>query len=70
LPERGAEESLAAALTGVLKPGDPPPDVLQERGAWGREPLLHFLGTDPQSVAEKVLAWKNASIAAGKLAAN
>lgn len=70
LPARGAAESLAAALAEVLKPGDPPPDVLQEQGAWGREPLLYFLGTDPQSVAEKVLAWKNALSAAGKLARN
>jgi hydroxymethylpyrimidine/phosphomethylpyrimidine kinase len=65
---QGKENSLAVGLAAALKPGEPPPDLLHDPGDWGREPRLYILGTDPQTVAEKVVALKNALSAAGKLA--
>ncbi|MEW6660383.1 MAG: bifunctional hydroxymethylpyrimidine kinase/phosphomethylpyrimidine kinase [Thermodesulfobacteriota bacterium] len=61
-----AEGSLALRVAAVLRPGEPPADVLHDPGAGGREPLSYILGSDPQAVAAKVLALKNAGAAAGK----
>jgi hydroxymethylpyrimidine/phosphomethylpyrimidine kinase len=65
-PPTGPEESLALRIAAVLQPGEPPPDVLHDPGGGVREPLSYILGPDPQAVAEKVLALKNAGAAAGK----
>jgi hydroxymethylpyrimidine/phosphomethylpyrimidine kinase len=66
--DSGEWEGLIAKVAAALKPGEPPPDLLHDPGDWGREPRLYILGTDPQTVAEKVVALKNALSAAGKLA--
>ena len=66
--DSGEWEGLIANVAAALKPGEPPPDLLHDPGDWGREPRLYILGTDPQTVAEKVVALKNALSAAGKLA--
>jgi predicted fused transcriptional regulator/phosphomethylpyrimidine kinase len=63
----GPEGSLALGVAAVLQPGEPRPDVIQDPGDWGREPLSYILGPNPQVVAEKVLALKHALAAAGKL---
>jgi len=54
-------------VAAVLKPGEPPPDLIYDQGDWGREPLSYILGSDPQVVVEKAMALKNALSAAGKL---
>jgi hydroxymethylpyrimidine kinase/phosphomethylpyrimidine kinase len=59
--------TLAWAVGSVLKPGTPPPDLIYDRGAWGKEPMIRILGTTPMSVVEKALALKNALQAAGRL---
>jgi hydroxymethylpyrimidine kinase/phosphomethylpyrimidine kinase len=59
--------SLAWGVASVLKPGVPPPDLIYDRGDWGKEPMLRILGPTPMAVAEKALALKNALRAAGKL---
>lgn len=64
---QGEEDGLAGVLAAAIKPGSPPPDLIHDSGDWGREPRLYILGTDPQSVAEKAVALKNALSAAGKL---
>jgi len=61
------EDRLAAGVAAVLKPGEPPPDLIYDQGDWGREPLSYILGSDPQVVVEKAMALKNALSAAGKL---
>ncbi|MDD2904267.1 MAG: thiamine-phosphate synthase family protein, partial [Syntrophales bacterium] len=65
-------EGIAALLSfkvaTTLEPGEPPSDLIYDRGDGNREPLLLVLGPDPETVAEKVLALKNALSAAGKLA--
>jgi predicted fused transcriptional regulator/phosphomethylpyrimidine kinase len=68
-PEARAGEggTLARGVASVLKPGKPPPDLICDQGGWGREPMVHILGPNPMSVAEKALALKNALQAAGKL---
>jgi hydroxymethylpyrimidine/phosphomethylpyrimidine kinase len=74
--ERGAEppeiktregSNLAWGVASVLKPGEPPPDLIYDRGEWGKEPMIRILGPTPMSVAEKALALKNALQAAGRL---
>ena len=74
--ERGAEPtevkaqaggSLAWGVASVLKPGEPPPDLIVDRGGFGKEPMIRILGPTPMSVAEKALALKNALQAGGKL---
>jgi predicted fused transcriptional regulator/phosphomethylpyrimidine kinase len=62
----GSEGSLGQRVAAVFQAGEPPADVLQDPGGGGREPLSYILGSDPQAVAEKVLALKNALAAAGK----
>jgi hydroxymethylpyrimidine kinase/phosphomethylpyrimidine kinase len=74
--ERGAEppevktqegSTLAWGVTSVLKPGEPPPDLIYDRGEVGKEPMIRILGPTPMAVAEKALALKNALRVAGKL---
>jgi hydroxymethylpyrimidine kinase/phosphomethylpyrimidine kinase len=60
-------ETLAWGVASVMKPGRRPPDLICDRGAWGREALIHLLGPDPMAVAEKALALKNALQAGGRL---
>jgi len=59
--------TLAWGVASVLKPGEPPPDLIYDRGDWGQEPMIRILGLDPMSVAEKALALKNALSAAGRI---
>jgi len=68
-PEIKAREgaTLAWGVASVLKAGEPPPDLVYDRGEWGKEPMIRLLGPDPMSVAEKALALKNALQAAGRL---
>ena len=68
-PEVKAREgsTLAWGVASVLKPGAPPPDLIYDRGDWGKEPMIRILGPNPMSVAEKALALKNALQVAGRL---
>jgi hydroxymethylpyrimidine/phosphomethylpyrimidine kinase len=50
---------VASILEG-LKPWEPPPDVIFDRGELGKEPMLRILGRSPLEVAEKALALKHA----------
>ena len=52
-------------MASVLKPGEPPPDLIYDRGEFGKEPMIRILGPTPMSVAEKALALKNALQAGG-----
>ena len=74
--ERGAEppevkakegSTLAWGVASVLKPNEPPPDLIVDRGEFGKEPMIRILGPTPMSVAEKALALKHALRVAGKL---
>ncbi|MGO8761350.1 MAG: bifunctional hydroxymethylpyrimidine kinase/phosphomethylpyrimidine kinase [Desulfobaccales bacterium] len=68
-PEVKAKEggTLAWGVASVLKPGEPPPDLIYDRGAFGKEAMIRILGPTPMHVAEKALALKNALQAAGRL---
>jgi hydroxymethylpyrimidine kinase/phosphomethylpyrimidine kinase len=68
-PEIKAKEggTLAWGVASVLKAGEPPPDLIYDRGEWGKEPMIRILGPTPTAVAEKALALKNALLAAGRL---
>jgi hydroxymethylpyrimidine kinase / phosphomethylpyrimidine kinase / thiamine-phosphate diphosphorylase len=68
-PEVKAKEgsTLAWGVASVLKPGQPPPDLIYDRGEFGKEPMIRILGPTPMAVAEKALALKNALQAAGRL---
>jgi hydroxymethylpyrimidine kinase / phosphomethylpyrimidine kinase / thiamine-phosphate diphosphorylase len=68
-PEIKAKEgsTLAWGVASVLKAGEPPPDLIYDRGEWGKEPMIRILGPNPMAVAEKALALKNALLAAGRL---
>jgi hydroxymethylpyrimidine/phosphomethylpyrimidine kinase len=68
-PEVKAQEgsTLVWGVASVLKPGQPPPDLIYDRGEVGKEPMIRILGPTPMSVAEKALALKNALQAGGKL---
>jgi hydroxymethylpyrimidine kinase / phosphomethylpyrimidine kinase / thiamine-phosphate diphosphorylase len=57
-PEVKAREgsSLACGVAAVLEPGESLPDLIYDRGDWGKEPMVRVLGTDPMCVVEKVLA--------------
>ena len=68
-PEVKAQEggTLAWGVASVLKPGQPPPDLIYDRGEFGKEPMIRILGPTPMAVAEKALALKNALQAAGRL---
>ena len=64
----GISALLSLKMVRGLKPGEVPPDLIYDRDDGGQEPMLFILGPDPQTVAEKALALKNALAAAGKLA--
>ena len=64
-PKEGS--TLAWGVASVLKPGEPPPDLIYDRGEFGKEPMIRILGPTPMSVAEKALALKNALQVAGRL---
>ena len=68
-PEVKAREgsTLAWGVASVLKPGQPPPDLIYDRGELGKEPMIRILGPTPMAVAEKALALKNALQVAGRL---
>jgi hydroxymethylpyrimidine kinase/phosphomethylpyrimidine kinase len=68
-PEIKAKEgsTLAWGVASILKAGEPPPDLIYDRGEWGKEPMIRILGPNPMAVAEKALALKNALLAAGRL---
>ncbi len=68
-PEVKAREgsTLAWGVASVLKAGAPPPDLIYDRGDWGKEPMIRILGPNPMSVTEKALALKNALRVAGRL---
>ena len=68
-PELKVKEggTLAWGVASVLKPNEPPPDLIYDRGEFGKEPMIRVLGPTPMSVAEKALALKNALQVAGKL---
>jgi hydroxymethylpyrimidine kinase/phosphomethylpyrimidine kinase len=68
-PEVKAREggTLAWGVASVLQAGESPPDLIYDRGDWGKEPMLRILGPTPMNVAEKALALKNALLVAGKL---
>jgi hydroxymethylpyrimidine/phosphomethylpyrimidine kinase len=57
-PEVKAREgsTLAWGVASALEPGEPPPDLIYDRGDWGKEPMIQVLGSDPMSVVAKVLA--------------
>jgi hydroxymethylpyrimidine/phosphomethylpyrimidine kinase len=52
--------TLAWGVASVLKPGEPPPDLIYDRGDWGKEAMIQVLGTDPMNVVAKVLALNQA----------
>ena len=52
--------SLAWGVASVLKPGEPPPDLIADKGEKGKEAMIRILGENPMQVAEKALALKNA----------
>jgi hydroxymethylpyrimidine/phosphomethylpyrimidine kinase len=39
--------TLAWGVASILKPGAPPPDLIYDRGDWGKEPMIRILGTSP-----------------------
>ncbi|RLA90901.1 MAG: bifunctional hydroxymethylpyrimidine kinase/phosphomethylpyrimidine kinase [Deltaproteobacteria bacterium] len=59
--------TLAWGVATVLKSAEPPPDLIYDRGEWGKEPMIRVLGPDPNTVAEKVLALNQALQAAGAI---
>jgi len=59
--------TLAWGVASVLKTGEPPPDLISDRGGWGKESMVRILGTNPMNVAEKALALKNALRARGRV---
>ncbi len=64
-PEVKAREgsTLAWGVASVLTPGEPPPDLIYDRGDWGKEAMIRVLGTDPMDVVTKVLALQQAWLA-------
>lgn len=67
-PEVKAREgsTLAWGVASVLAPGEPPPDLIYDRGDWGKEAMIRVLGTDPMDVVSKVLALQQALLAGGR----
>ncbi|MEW6388655.1 MAG: bifunctional hydroxymethylpyrimidine kinase/phosphomethylpyrimidine kinase [Thermodesulfobacteriota bacterium] len=61
------QDTLYCDIASLLKPGEPPPDLIFTKGDWGLEPGTLILGPDPMTVAEKALALKNALQAGGRL---
>jgi hydroxymethylpyrimidine kinase / phosphomethylpyrimidine kinase / thiamine-phosphate diphosphorylase len=65
--EGGTLDWGVARVMEALRPGEPPPDLIGDRGEVGKEAMLRLLGESPMRVAKKALALKNALQAAGKL---
>lgn len=61
------DTTLSWGLGSVLTSGDSPPDLIFDKGGWGKEPMIFILGATPMAVAEKALALKSALQAAGLL---
>mgnify|MGYP001038291537 CR=1 FL=1 len=59
--------TLAWGVASVLRPDEPPPDLIYDEGDWGKEPMIRILGRNPQEVVGKALALHQALRAAGKL---
>ncbi len=59
--------TLAWGVAQALQAGKAPPDLIYDKGDWGKEPMIRILGESPMSVAEKALALKNALQAAGRI---
>ncbi len=61
-PEIKAREgsTLAWGVASVLQQADSPPDIISDRGEWGKEPMSRVLGKDPHEVVTKVLAIQQA----------
>ncbi len=61
-PEVKAREgsTLAWGVASVLDPGEPPPDLIYDRGEWGKEAMIRVLGNNPMDVVTKVLALQQA----------
>jgi len=57
--------TLAWGVASILKAGEPPPDLIYDRGDWGKEAMIRVLGPDPLSVVEKALALAQALRVAG-----
>jgi len=57
--------TLAWGVAAVLNPQEPPPDLIYDRGDWGKEAMIRVLGKDPMEVVTKVLALQQA-LAAGE----
>lgn len=66
-PEIKAREggTLAWGVASVLRGGKPPPDLIYDRGDWGKEAMIRVLGTEPMAVVAKVLALHQALQAGG-----
>lgn len=64
-PEVKAREgsTLAWGVAAVLQAGEPPPDLIYDRGDWGKEAMIRVLGTEPLEVVAKVLALHQAILA-------
>jgi hydroxymethylpyrimidine kinase / phosphomethylpyrimidine kinase / thiamine-phosphate diphosphorylase len=59
--------TLAWGVASVLQPDTPPPDLIYDKGDWGKEPMVRILGTSPMNVVAKALALQNAlQVAGGK----
>jgi hydroxymethylpyrimidine kinase/phosphomethylpyrimidine kinase len=59
--------TLAWGVASVLQAGNPAPDLIMDKGDWGKEAMVRILGPNPMAVAEKALAIKNAWQAGGRL---
>jgi hydroxymethylpyrimidine/phosphomethylpyrimidine kinase len=59
--------TLAWGVASVMEAGKAPPDLIFDRGDWGKEPMIRLLGPHPLAVAEKALALKNALRASGRI---
>ncbi|MCL4502681.1 MAG: bifunctional hydroxymethylpyrimidine kinase/phosphomethylpyrimidine kinase [Deltaproteobacteria bacterium] len=59
--------TLAWGVASVLQAGKPAPDIIYDRGDFGKEGMIRILGPTPMTVAEKALAIKNALQAGGNL---
>ncbi|MDI6853601.1 MAG: PfkB family carbohydrate kinase [Deltaproteobacteria bacterium] len=56
--ERGPARGVLSVIK-QLRSWEPPPDLICDKGGWGRVPLIWILGENPVKVAEKALAIKN-----------
>jgi hydroxymethylpyrimidine kinase / phosphomethylpyrimidine kinase / thiamine-phosphate diphosphorylase len=58
--EEGALAWGVAKVLQALKSWQPPPDLIYDKGDWGKEPMIRILGETPLQVVERALALKNA----------